>query len=196
MPTLLLQAALAGLLAFAYVFVAWVVLPLFALAVFFRSKHVPQAFKLAVGSLLGLGVALVLVLGGVIYYAPSVPGAPQQFPTPRPLLLTLRQPHLLPYPLGTGQLEQARYDSICSLHLSGLLPRGERLRVHFEASPLASPLTTDLVEVWVDGQLATQASGQSVYHRATNSVSGKFSCVLPTGQPLSGSFRQTAFVLP
>ena len=140
---------------------------------------------------------LALLAGRILYYA-SQPVRPVAVPSPgpQPLRLTLRQPGLLPYPLGSAQVDRARYDSVCSLTLSGTLPRGETLRVLFRASALARPHTTNLVEVWAGGRLATHAFGHSAYQRATNTVTGQFSCLLPSGQPLRGAFAQAGLAIP
>lgn len=177
----LLQAQLAGLLALCYMAAAYIGLPLLLGWAFFRSKHVPRALKLAVGSLLGLGASLVCVIGGVLYYARQQADSSPLGAPPQPMHLTLRQPGLLPYPLGNAQLEQARDDSVCLLGLSGTLPRGEQLRVLFLASAHARPHITNLVKIRVDGQPVLQAVGHATYQCATKMITGQFSYVLPNG---------------
>jgi hypothetical protein len=147
-------------------------------------------------TLVGLVGGLVLLASRVLYYANQPVDQYPPLPAPQPLQLTLRQPGLLSYPLGNGQVEQVRYDSVCFLVLSGTLPRGEQLRVHFQAGTLATPQTTNVVEVQVDGQALTHTVGISTYYRATNTLTGNFTCVLPNGQPLHGSFVQGGLTIP
>lgn len=106
--------------------------------------------------------------------------------------LTVHQPGLRPYPLGQGRIEAPRHDTAQLLMVLGDLPDGQRLRARFTAPGGASSrFETNAVAVSTDEGAATQAMGHSFYAPDSQTVHGKFRCVLYSGKPLSISFPPT-----
>ena len=191
--SLLLYGQAAGLLALLYVFGAWVVLPVAVIWAFFRSAWAPQALKAAVGAV--LGVAVLLVVGLVVLAVRHAREPADHYP-PQPVRLTVRQAGLLPYPLGRGNIEQARFDTTRRLVVTGDLPTGRQLRAQLEPSPgFATPFETTTATVTAANENATQATGHATYDPSARTVTGSFQCVLPSGQRLLVSFPPTPVVL-
>jgi hypothetical protein len=114
----------------------------------------------------------------------------------QPVRLTVQQPGLLPFLLGLGTIESARFDSVRQLVVSGDLSVAGRLQARFAASPGYLPRNgVDLVTARVGAEMATQATGHAVYDPDTRMVSGSFHCVLPSGKQFSCSFPPTPVVL-
>lgn len=182
------------LLILLYVFVLYAGIPAVLLWGFFRSDWVPRSFKNIGGAVLGV---LVCLGGGYLYLAGRTRHEAADRPHFPPVRLTATQPGLLPYPLGRGSIEQARYDTVRLLVITGDLPGGSLLRARLTAGPgFASPNKTNVVAVTTDDGNATQATGRSVYEPNTRTVRGTFRCVLPSGKRLSVSFPPTPVVLP
>jgi hypothetical protein len=167
---------------------AYIGLPLLVLWGFFRSNWAPKTLKIVVGSI--LAVLVLLVLGRLQML--NQPHSEQAALLPsQPILLTVTQPGLLPYPLGSGKIEQVRYDTLHLLVVSGILPDGNLLRASFH--PHAT-LSEDIV-VTAQRQMATQATGSFHYQSDSAFVTGKFDCVLPSGKALHCSFARTGVKL-
>lgn len=154
----------------------------------------PRSLKNVVG--IGLG-ALLCAWGGARYLAQR---QHQDEAAARPhgpsVRLTVQQPGLLPYPLGRGSIEEARYDSARRLVVSGDLPTGQRLRARFRASAgFTSPNETNVVAVSIDDGQFTQAMGRSIYQPDSQTVRGYLRCVLPAGQQILLSFPPTSVAL-
>ncbi|MCB2376825.1 hypothetical protein LGH70_04490 [Hymenobacter sp. BT635] len=173
--------------------VQYVLIPWGLLRAFFRSEWAPQVLKDAVAWTLGI---LVLLLVGFLgwnwhrqWQARQLAAAQQRWPH---VFLTAQQPGFLPFPLGRGRIEQARYDQAPLLVVAGDLVVEGRLRAYFTASPGLKFLhETNIVRVSTEKGDATQATGQSVYDPGSRTVSGSFHCVLPSGKQLSISFPST-----
>jgi hypothetical protein len=181
------------LLVFFFMLVRYVGIPLALLVAFFRSEWAPRSLKNIVAAVLSV---LLLLWGAYLYLDKRHRRAVASRPRPQPVRLTVRQPGLLPYPLGRGGIEQARYDTVRLLVVSGDLPTGSQLRARFVAGPgFYTPNETNRVAVSTDEGDASQATGRTIYEPRTRSVTGEFRCVLPSGQRLSVSFPPTPVVL-
>lgn len=189
---LLLQAELLGLFMMLYLLLVYVGVPLGLLVLFFRSRHVPRVLKQVGAGLLGLLLAVAGIMALGPWWRSKRPPEPQY----QPVRLTVQQLGLLPYPLGTGKIEVARYDSVRLLIVSGIMPDGNVLRASFSADArLAQRDTTNRVAVAIQDRAAPQAVGQSSYQAADKLVNGHFWCVLPTGDSLRCAFGPTLVVV-
>lgn len=125
---LLLQALPLGVL----ILTIYVGLPVGLLVAFFTSSRISRDLKLVIGTMLELGLAVVaiatLVMWGIKYSGDTA----TSHSLPQPVLITVRQPRLLPYPLGTGTIEQAQRDTVRQLTLTGMLPDGNTLRLRYQ----------------------------------------------------------------
>ena len=176
----------------------YAVLPAALLRLFFRSAWVPQGLKTVVGWT--LGVLALLLMGAYSWSGHRQGQAQQTAETQRhlpPVQLTAQQPGLLPFRLGRGHIEEARYDTARRLVVSGDMSVGGRVRACFTASPgFAAPHETNMVTVTTEEGPATQATGRSVFDPGGRTVSGSFRCVLPSGRPLAVSFPPTPMAGP
>ncbi|AII53835.1 hypothetical protein [Hymenobacter sp. APR13] len=173
--------------------VQYVLIPWGLLRAFFRSEWAPPVLKQVVGWALG---GLVLLVVGFLGWSWHRQGQARQAALLErqrpPIRLTAHQPGLLPFPLGRGRIEEARYNQAPLLVISGDLVVEGRLRAWFTASPgLKFPNQTNTVRVRTDQGDALQATGQSVYDPDSRTVSGSFHCVLPSGKQLTISFPPT-----
>jgi hypothetical protein len=169
---------------------AYASIPTFLLWLFFRTEGVPRALK----NVVGIALAVLCAWGGYRYVdhrkdqdqAASHPHWPA-------VRLTVQQAGLLPYSLGRGSIEEARYDSVRRLVVSGDLPTGQRLQARFRTSPgFTSPNETNVVDVNLDKGQPIQAIGFSAYEPDSQKVSGHVQCVLPSGKQLLLSFPPTS----
>jgi hypothetical protein len=171
----------------------YVILPWAVLRAFFRSEWAPQALKDIVGWT--LGVLMLLCVGFLGWSWHRQAQARQQVEVQRrwpPIHLTVQQPGLLPYPLGRGRIEQARYPPAPVLVVAGDLVVEGRLRAWFTAGPgVTSPNEANIVRVSTEKGDATHATGRAVFDPRTRTVSGSFHCVLPAGKQVFISFPST-----
>jgi hypothetical protein len=183
--------------------VRYVLLPAVVLRVFFRSDWVPPALKVVVGWALGVAALLLAGLVGWSGHVRDQARTRTDHQAAReagllPVRLTAQQPGLRPYPLGRGHIEEAaRHDSTHLLVVSGDMPDGQRLRARFVAARrgAAPRFEANAVAVDTDAGTAAQATGHSVYAPDSQTVSGWFRCVLPSGRRLFVSFPPTSVVL-
>lgn len=166
--------------------------PLAVLRLFFRSEWAPQWLKNLVGAVLSAGLLVVVGVAGWSWQAGHARRQDARRPTPPPVRLTVRQPGLLPYSLGRGGIEQARFDTVRVLVVSGDMPDGRKLRARFAAgSGAARPNDINLVAVSAEDELVPNATGRAVYAPDSQTVRGEFRCVLPSGKRLAVSFPLT-----
>lgn len=173
--------------------VQYVLIPWGLLRAFFRSDWAPQALKHGVAWTLRV---LVLLLIGFVswswyqhWQARQQASAQRHWP---PIRLTAQQPGVLPFPLGRGRIEFARWGAAPQLIVSGDLAVEGRLRATFTASSdLGSYYKTNRVQVSTEKEWVRQATGQTVYDPGSRRVSGSLHCVLASGKYLSISFPPT-----
>ncbi|RSK47485.1 hypothetical protein [Hymenobacter rigui] len=176
----------------------FVVIPWGLLRAFFHSDWIPPVVKQVVAWTVGI---LVLLLFGFLSWSwyrqwqvRQTAAVERYLP---PIRLTAHQPGLLPFPLGRGRIEVARYTQDPLLVVSGDLVVEGRLRAYFTASPGLKFLNeTNTVRVSTEQGDATQATGRSVYDPGSRTVSGSLRCVLPSGKPLSVTFSSTPITRP
>lgn len=182
---------------FVLALIFFVGLPSLILWHFFHSTRIPRKLKDIIGAILGALLLLGIIGGGGLYlFNRQLRLAEEWRERAQPIRLTIQQPGLLPYPLGMGGIEQARYDTVRLLVVSGVLPDGRLLRARLEASTgYSTPNETNVVTVTIKGKAAMQATGRSVYDPGSQTVSGEFQCVLPSRKRITCSFLPTPVML-